>query len=143
MGDSVKNVHVLRSVALLAFAALFGWQASKLNLGTFSRAGPGLFPLMVCGLLALIAILMLIESRFEPYEAVSGSAKSIFFVIAGIIGFAFLAHWSVIPAVLFLVFVSSFAGSDYSVVRCLQISAALIAIAAGFRYGLGVNLRLF
>jgi hypothetical protein len=133
----------LRSVALLAVALLFGSQALRLNLGTPSNAGAGLFPLIVSGLLGLIAAVMLVQSRFERSEPADLTLRNIAVVFAGLAGFAFLAHWSVIPAIVFLVFVSSLAGSDYSIIRCLKISAALIAIAAGFRYGLGLNLQLY
>jgi len=139
----VGNVQVLRSVALLAFALLFGWQALRLNLGTLSNAGPGLFPLIVSGLLGLVAAIMMIEARFEQASVANFNLRNIAVVFAGLAGFALIAHWSVIPATIFLVFVSSLAGSDYSVLRCAKISAALIAIAAGFRYGLGLNLRLY
>jgi Tripartite tricarboxylate transporter TctB family len=139
----MNSVQLWRSVLLLAIAALFGWQTLQLNIGSFTRPGAGLFPALVSGLLALIAITMLIKSRFEAAEPVNLSLRSITFVILGIIGFAILAHWSVIPAVIFLVFVSSLAGTDFSVMRCVQLSIALIAIAAAFRYGLGLNLRFY
>ena len=45
-------------------------------------------------------------------------------------------------AIVYLVFVSSLAGADYSVRRNLKISAVLIGLAAGFHYLLGLSLPL-
>jgi hypothetical protein len=139
----MNSVQLWRSVFLLAIAALFGWQTMQLNIGSLTRPGAGLFPALVSGLLAVIAITMMIRTRFETAEPLNLSLRSISYVIAGIIGFAILAHWSVVPAVIFLVFVSSLAGTDYSIMRCVQLSIALIAIAAAFRYGLGLDLRFY
>lgn len=135
------SVHLLRGAFLLAVAAVFGFNALHLKIGSPAKPGPGLFPLIVSCALGLAALGMMTEGRRELTEPNTFVLKNIALITIAMMGFTIIAHWSVIPAIVFLVFVSSLAGSNYSVVRCIKISAVLIAFAAAFRFGLGVNLR--
>ena len=47
-----------------------------------------------------------------------------------------------IPAIIFLVFVSTYAGTSYSVKRNIKVSLGLIVVAYGFEHLLGLNLPL-
>jgi hypothetical protein len=137
----VFSVNRLRGFFLLAVAIAFGVQAMQLKIGTPGKAGPGLFPLIVSCALGLAALGMLIETWSQTAEPHEFNLKNIGLIAIAMIGFTIIAHWSVIPAIVFLVFVSSLAGTDFTVMRSVKISVALIAIAAAFRFGLGVNLR--
>jgi hypothetical protein len=69
--------------------------------------------------------------------------RNIAIVAAALAGFVVIAeHVDVVAAIIYLVFLSTAAGSDYSVLRNVKICAALIAIAFAFHYLLGVQLRL-
>ncbi len=138
-----SNQKVMRGLALIAVALFFGVQAWTYHLGTLAKAGAGLFPLLVCGAVGLIGLVMLVQARFEQAEPMRFNLKNIVIIMASLIGFVLIAqHLNVILAIVFLVFASSLAGADYSVVRNLKISAVLIGIAAAFHFLLGLSLPL-
>ena len=138
------NQKVMRGLALIAVALFFGVQASRLQLGSFARAGAGLFPLLVSGAVGLIGVVMLVQARFEAAEPMRFDVRNIAIIMVSLIGFVLIAqHLGVIAAVVFLVFVSGLAAAEYSVLRNVKISLALIGMAAGFHYLLGLNLPLF
>jgi hypothetical protein len=138
-----SHQKVWRGLALIGVALFFGVQALGLHVGTMDRAGPGLFPLMVSGAVGLIGLVMLVQARFEQAEPARFNPKNIAIILVSLTGFVFIAeHLNVLLAIVYLVFASGLAGTGYSVSRNLKISIALIAIAAGFRYLLGLNLPL-
>jgi len=113
------------------------------QVGTFSRAGPGLFPLLVSCIVGLIGVVMMVRGWVEKPEPITFKVRNIFILLASLVGFVVIAeHFRVIAAVVYLVFVSTLAGSDYSIRRNLLICAMLIAIAFAFRAFLGLNLNL-
>lgn len=128
----------------MAIALLFGLGALKYKVGEFSRAGPGLFPLLVSCLVFLIGLITMVRSCFVKPVPLNYNMRNIALVLLGLCGFAVLSeHLNMIAGIVFLVFCSSFAGTSYSVVRNLKISAGLIAIAFMFRNLLGLQLSLF
>ena len=138
------NQKVLRGLALIGVALFFGVQAASYHVGSLARAGAGLFPLMVSGVVGLIGAVMLVQARFEAAEPMHFNLKNTAIVLVSLIGFVLIAeHTKVILAIVYLVFVSSLAGSNYSAMRNLKISAVLIVIAFGFHYLLGLNLPLW
>lgn len=127
----------------MAISLTFGLVSLNYKVGEFSRAGPGLFPLVVSCLVFLIGLLTVVRSRFVKPVPLNYNMKNLAFVLLGLCGFAVLSeHLNMIAGILFLVFCSSFAGASYSVARNLKISAGLIAIAFMFRYLLGLQLPL-
>ena len=128
----------------MAVALLFGLVSLNYRVGEFSKAGPGLFPLLVSCLVFLIGLLTVVRARFVKPVALNYNTRNIALVLLGLCGFAVLSeHVNMIAGIVFLVFCSSFAATSYSVARNLKISAGLIAIAFAFRYGLGLQLALF
>jgi hypothetical protein len=124
----MNNLNLIRGLFLMAIALAFGLGSLKYTIGEFSRAGPGLFPLLVSSLVFLIGVITLVRARF----------------VKGLCGFAVLSQYlNMIAGILFLVFCASFAGTSYSVVRNLKISAGLIGVALVFRHLLGLQLPLF
>ena len=140
----MKNQKVMRGSALIIVALFFGVQAATYHVGTLAHAGAGLFPLMVSGLVGLIGLVMLVQAYFEEPEAMHFNVRNVAIIMASLIGFVLIAeHLKMILAILYLVFMSSLAGTDYSVVRNLKISAVLLAIAFAFHAFLGLNLPLY
>lgn len=127
----------------MALSFAFGLSSLKYNVGEFSKAGPGLFPLVVSCILLLIGLTSVIRSRFVAPVPMKHSIKNITLVLSGLCGFAILSeHLNMIAGILFLVFCVSFAGASYSIARNLKISAGLIAIGFVFRNLLGLQLPL-
>jgi hypothetical protein len=139
----MKNQKVMRGVGLIAFALFFGVQAITYELGSFEKAGPGLFPLLVCSIITLIGAVMIFEARFEEPEAMRPIGRNVFIILGSLVGFVLISKFvDMLLAIVFLVFVSTLAATDYSVIRNVKICAVLIAIAFAFQQLLGLQLPL-
>ena len=139
----MNNINFLKGVLLIAIAVTFGIASTSYSLGDISRAGPGLFPFFVSCALGLIGTFAIIRSRYIEPKPISHSFKNVTVILLAICLFAFVSsHVNSIAGIFALVFCSSLASSDYSVVRNLKISAALIAIAFVFSHFLDLNLPL-
>ena len=128
----------------MAISLAFGLASLRYPMGQFSRAGPGLFPFMVSCLLFLIGLITVVRSRFVERVHLDFKMKNIAFILSSLCGFALISeHLNMIVGILFMVFCASFAGTSYSVVRNLKVSAGLIAFAFAFQKLLGLNLPLY
>jgi len=141
----MKNLNFVSGLFLMAIALIFGLVSFKYKIGEFSRAGPGLFPLLVSSLVFLIGLATLVRSRFIAPVPLNYNMRNIALVLLSICGFTVLSQYiNMIVGIVFLVFCSAFAGiTPYSVMRNLKISAGLIAIALAFQRLLGLNLPLY
>jgi len=139
----MPNRLLIRGFLLIAIALCFGVPAATYHVGDFFHAGPGLFPLLVSCVVGAIGLAMVVQSRIEQSESLAIGFKNIAIVLASLIGFVVIAdHLKAIPAIVYLVFVSTLAGTDYSVRRNLMICAVLVVIAFAFSTLLGLNLPL-
>ncbi|MBC7471260.1 MAG: tripartite tricarboxylate transporter TctB family protein [Ramlibacter sp.] len=141
----MNDRNLVRGLFLMAISLAFGLQAMRYPIGQFGRAGPGLFPLMVAGLLFLIAVITVVRSRFMAHDHVDFNIKNIGLILASLCGFALASHFvNMILGIAVMVFIASFAGkAKYSVLRNLYISAGLVAVALAFQKLLGFNLPLY
>ena len=136
--------NLVRGLFLIAISMAFGLLSLRYPIGQFSRAGPGLFPLLVSCLLFLIGLINVVRSRFVERVYLSFNMKNIALIMVSLCGFAVISEYlNMIAGIVFMVFCASFAGTSYSVVRNLKISAGLIAIAFAFQKLLGFNLPLY
>ena len=128
----------------MAIALLFGLVSRNYTIGQLSRSGPGLFPLMVSSLLFVVGLLSVVRSYFVEPVPLDYNVKNIALILLSLVGFVVASEYlNMIVGIIFLVFCSTFAGTSYSVVRNIKISAGLIAIAFAFQKLLGLNLPLF
>jgi hypothetical protein len=141
----MNDRNLVRGFFLMAIALAFGLQAMRYPIGDFARAGPGLFPLMVAGLLLLIGVITVARSRFVEHVPIAFNLKNIALILGALCAFALVSHFSnMILGIIAMVFIASFAGkSKYSVLRNLYISAGLCLIALAFQKLLGFNLPLY
>ena len=141
----MNDRNLVRGVFLIAIALGFGLTSLRYPIGQFSRAGPGLFPMLVSGLLLLIGVITVARSRFVERVPIDFKMKNIAIILASLGGFAVISeHLNMIAGIVFMVFCASFAGTaKYSVMRNLKISAGLIAVALAFQKLLGFNLPLY
>ncbi len=137
------NSQALRGLFLVLISALFGFSSLDYKIGQFSKAGPGLFPLVISSMLFLIGLAMVIKSRFIASEPLHFSPKKISIIIISLCGFAVLSSYlNMTAGIFFLVFVSTYAGQNYSPVRNVKIFVGLWLIAFAFKQFLGLNLPL-
>ena len=141
----MNDRNLVRGLFLMAISLGFGLTAMRYPIGSFSRAGPGLFPLMVAGLLLLIGVITVVRSRFMTHDHVDFNVKNIGLILASLCGFALVSHFAnMIAGIIVMVFIASFAGkTKYSVLRNLYICAGLVAVALAFQKLLGFNLPLY
>ena len=140
----MNDRNLVRGVFLIAISLAFGLWSLRYPMGQFSRAGPGLFPFMVSCLLFLIGLITVVRSRFVERVHLDFKMKNISLILASLCGFAVISEYvNMIVGIVFMVFCASFAGTSYSVVRNLKVSAGLIAFAFAFQKLLGLNLPLY
>ncbi|MCG2592453.1 tripartite tricarboxylate transporter TctB family protein [Ramlibacter sp. XY19] len=141
----MNDRNLVRGLFLLAISLAFGLTSARYPIGDFARAGPGLFPLMIAGLLGLIAIVTIIRSRFVDHVPLGFNPKNILLILGALCGFALVSHFlNMILGIIVMVFIASFAGkTKYSVLRNIYISAGLVCVALAFQKLLGFNLPLY
>jgi hypothetical protein len=141
----MNNQTLVRGLFLAAISLLFGANALRYNLGTFSRAGAGMFPFIVSLLLLLIAIITIARSRITAPVPLDINLKNIALILTALCSFALVSKvLDMVLGIAAMVFIAAFAGrSAYSVIRNLKITAGLIAVAFAFQKLLGLGLRLF
>jgi Tripartite tricarboxylate transporter TctB family len=141
----MNDRNLVRGLFLIAIALGFGLTSLRYPIGQFSRAGPGLFPLMVSSVLFLIGLFTVVRSRFVERVPLDFKLKNIAIILASLGGFAVISeHLNMIAGIVFMVFCASFAGTaSYSVARNIKICVGLIAVALAFQKLLGFNLPLY
>jgi hypothetical protein len=141
---AMNNRNVLRGVFLLIIALAFGLGSLNYSIGKFSRAGPGLFPLMVSCLLFVIGLFTLVRARFLDPQPMDYNLKNIGLIMLSLCGFAAISHFvNVSAGIVFLVFCSSYAASSHTLARNIKVSVGLILVALMFQKLLGLNLPLY
>jgi len=140
----MNDRNLLKGIFLVAISLVFGIGALKYNIGKVERAGPGFFPLMVSAILFVLGALMMIRSRFTDKIPFTFNVKNIVIILASLAAFAILSEYiNMLTGIVALVFVSTLAGTSYSIKRNAMIAAVLIAIAFVFQKGLGLQLPLY
>jgi len=136
--------NLARGLFLMAVALAFGLPAAGYHVGSFERPGPGLFPLLVSTLLFLVGAVTAVRARFTQRVPLDVNFRNIAIILGslgGLVAVSLLLN--MILGIVFLVFFSTMAGTSYSVVRNLKVSAGLIAIAFALHKFLGLNLPLY
>ena len=138
------NRVLVRGLVLMGIALLFGLNSFRYQLGDLSRAGPGLFPLIVSSILFLIGAITVLTTRFMPREKLDYSVRNITIILLSFVGFALISQFiNMLVAIVFLAFFSTLAGTSYSLMRNLKIAIGLVIVAFAFRDLLGLNLPLY
>jgi hypothetical protein len=140
----MNNRNLLKGLFLVAVSLAFGLGSLKYAMGSFARAGPGLFPLLVSSLLFLIGVATVVRAFYIDRVPPSFNVKNIALILASLGGFALISEYvNMIAGIVVLVFCATLAGTSYSVVRNLKIAGGLIAVALFFQKVLGVQLPLY
>lgn len=142
---NMNNRNFVRGLCLMAIALMFGLiAATHYSVGALSRSGPGLFPVAISSFLFLIGLITTVRSHFVEPVPLNYNIKNIAVILLGLCGFVVISQYiNMIIAIIFMVFVCTFAGTSYSVVRNVKISLGLIAVAFAFKHLLGLSLPLY
>ncbi len=140
----MTNRNLLRGLFLVLISLLFGLGALRYPIGSFERAGPGLFPLLVSSLLLLLGLVTIVRAFIVDRLPLNFNVRNIALVLGSLVGFSLIsAHVNMIAGIIFMVFCATLAGTSYSVTRNIKISLGLIAMALFFQKVLGVQLPLY
>jgi hypothetical protein len=122
---------------------------TEYRVGTFARMGPGLFPAVVGGLLALlgsiVAAVPLWKSRDQTGELPKAEWRPLIVILAALIVFYFsIRYLGLIPAVVLVTFTSAMAHPSVNFIQMAIVAAVLSATSALlFRVLLGIPFDLF
>jgi hypothetical protein len=140
----MNDRNLWRGPFLSAVAFAFGASAARYPLGDLAHVGPGLFPLLVSGLLLLIGLGMIVRCLFVEKQPIDFRFRNVAIILGSLCGFAFISQVvNMIAGITFLVFFSGIAASSYSWTRNVKTSVGLILVALAFRNFLGLNLPLY
>jgi SNF family Na+-dependent transporter len=144
MEQRMVNQNTGRGLLLAAVAFFFLVQAPKLTIGSLSRPGPGLFPVMVASLLLLIAIVIVVRSRFIEAVPLDFRFRNIALIAASLVTFTLVSEFvNMLAGVAVMVTLASLASEDFSIPRTATIVGALCLIAFAMKRLLGVQLPLY
>lgn len=129
----------------MAVAGLFALGTLELDLGTALRLGPGAFPLLLAGALALLGAMIVAQAFRHPVAHVMTLPwRGIVLIVAAPILFGLTVRGvGLVASIALVVAVSAFASQRMSLKLAVILTAALTVFCVlVFKVGLGLPLRL-
>lgn len=130
----------------VAFGLFFVIGARNYRLGSAARMGPGYFPTMLGGLMALIGGIVFFRSLLAKGGKVSSIPfRVLFFITLSLLVFGYLLKpIGLVLALALLIVVSAWAGHEFKIKEVLLLSAVLIVLSVVvFVKGLGLPFPLW
>jgi hypothetical protein len=138
------NQNTGRGLLLAAVALVFLVQAPGYKIGSLSRPGPGLFPVIVAGTLLIIGIAIVVRSHFSEVVPLDCRVRNIALIAASLVGFALVSEYvNMLAGIAVMATIASLASDDFSIPRTAAIIVALCCVAVAMKKGLGVQLPLY
>src|SRR5262249_28295235 len=112
--------------------------------GSLSRPGPGLFPVMISATLLVIALVMIGRSFITAATPLNFQFRNITLIGASLISFALISEYvNMIAGIVVMATMASYASEDFSIPRAGVIAGALCLVAVAMKKLLGVQLPLY
>ena len=138
------NQNIGRGLLLAVVALFFLLQAPNYSIGSLSRPGPGLFPVMVAGTLLVIGMAIIVRSFFIEAVAFDFRLRNIALIAASLVSFALVSEYvNMLAGIAVMATIASFANDVFSIRRTAAIIVTLCLIALAMKKGLGVLLPLY
>lgn len=138
------NQNTGRGLLLAAVALLFLVQAPRYPMGSLSKPGSGLFPVMVAGALLIIGIAIVVRSHFIEAAPLDFRVRNIALIAAGLVSFALVSQYvNMLAGIAVMVTMASLASDDFSIPRTAAITVGLCFIAVAMKKALGIQLPLY
>lgn len=137
---------ILGGGLLLAAGIWAAWySATHYELGSFQRMGPGMFPMLLGIVLAVLGALMAGPAFFRPGPKLQIKLFVPALILLAVLSFALLiGPFGLVPAIIAVVVISAFAEDKFRPVPILLLCVVLCVIAwLIFRVGLGLSLAMF
>ncbi|BCJ91362.1 membrane protein [Terrihabitans soli] len=143
---TVNRKDLICGLVFIVIGLLFAVGARDLDIGTATRMGPGYFPLVLCGLIIFLGVLISAKSFGKPdvdFGVIPWRALLLILPSTVIFGLT-LKNIGLMPAVFIVALASSFSSSKMTVPLAFALSIGLsIFCAAVFKWGLGLPIELF
>lgn len=147
---SVINISkdFLAGLAFIGFGLAFGYASLGYQLGTAFRMGPGYFPLVLAGIIALLGVVILVQSFSSgPDETPIGRVSwlGLILVIGSLVFFGLTVRGlGLAPALFVTTFMSASASRQTSLLGAFVITVLLTTLSMIiFVWALGLPLRMF
>jgi NADH:ubiquinone oxidoreductase subunit 2 (subunit N) len=138
-GNIRRSQDLYTGLTFIAFGLAAVFFARPLRFGTAAQMGPGYFPSVLGGILALLGLVILIRSVWSTGTRVSPLAlRPLLFVTAAVVAFGVLLRpMGLVVATLALVVVARLADREFRVTESALLALFLAVVATGlFVYGL-------
>jgi hypothetical protein len=146
VGTRIRSVaDFLAGLMFVAFGAAAIIIGRDYPVGSAMRMGPGYFPRLLGGFLAVLGVGILVRSLAgSATPAPSFSLKPLTLVLASVIAFALtVERLGIVAAVVLVVAISALGSDDFRWREVLGVALIMAALAVGlFTKGLGLPFRL-
>jgi uncharacterized membrane protein len=129
----------------IAIAALFAVGTLELDLGTPLRLGPGAFPLLLAGVLALLGLIIVVQAFRHPVaHTITVPWRGIVLILAAPVVFGVAVRGlGLVASIALIVLLSAYASRRMSLKLAIPITIGLTLFCVlVFNVGLGLPLRL-
>jgi hypothetical protein len=143
---TANRKDLICGLVFVVIGLLFAVGSRDLDIGTSTRMGPGYFPLVLCGMLILIGLIIAARSFGKP-DVDFGSVpwRAILLILPATVFFGYaVRNIGLMPGVFIVALASSFSSSKMTVPLAIALSVGLAIFCAGvFVWGLGLPIQLF
>lgn len=140
-------VDIVTGMALIAFGLIIAAYASThYNLGSLQRMGPGMVPMGIGSIIALLGLTLAIGGASRPrFQMPSIEWRPLAAILSGILVFSLaVPRVGLVPAIFLLTLITSLADKQLRAKTVLALIAFLILVAILiFRVALGMNIPVF
>ena len=144
---TLNRKDLVCGLVFVVIGLIFAVVGRDLEIGTATRMGPGYFPLVLCGLIILIGIIIAARAIGRPPGEPLGGVpwRAMLLILPATIFFGYAVRGvGLVPAVVTVALASSFASSKMTVPLAIGLAVLLAAFcSAVFVYGLGLPIQLF
>lgn len=132
-------------IMFLAFGVLFMFWSRTYQLGTAAKMGPGYFPTVLGGIMAVLGLIILLGAFTRSAEEKKIDRigfKEIFLVLLGVAAFAFLLNYlGMMLSIIIMTFIAASASHEFRFKETAINSIVMCILAyACFVYGLEVQM---
>ena len=138
------NQNTWRGLLLAAVALLFLSQAPYYPIGSLNKPGPGLFPIIIAGILLVIGITIIVRSHFSEAVPLDFRVRNIVLIATSLVGFALVSEYAnMLAGIVVMVVTASLASDAFSIPRTATITVVLCLVALTMKKLFGVQLPLY
>ena len=139
-----KDLYAGMIFIVCGLAAVLG--SGQYKLGSAARMGPGYFPTLLGGLLAVLGLIIAIRALWSPGEmAPRWGLRPLLLVIGAVISFGILVQpLGLVVATLVMIVISCLGGRELHIKEVFVLCLVLVMIAVLlFAWGLGIPFKVW